>query len=496
MKTTYKIALAALCFIFASCSDFLELNPKNELAADEYYKTAEQFESALNGAYATLQDDSDKKYYGDWYIFAEIPSDDTRNQLSGSVTDQDEFDKFYIRTTNPNLSNFWEINYKGINRINTILGRIDNIEIDKDLSDRYKLESKFLRGLMYFNLVRVFGDIPLVLKEISISESYTYMRESKDKIYEQIISDLKEAEGLPTSYTSDSDVGRATSGAAKALLGKVYLTLNNYTEAETKLAEVINSGKYALLENTAGSLNNDGYASAFDANNHNSKEGVFEVQFKKGGYGEGSRFPNNYAPENSGTNVVSVGNTGGNNIPEMDIYEAYEEGDLRRDFSMALGYNDNRKDGEWVESRHICKFFDVPYQNDDSNNNYPVIRYSDVLLMYAEALNQNGKTAQACEHLNKVRRRGFGYQTTETSPVDISTSDKQTFFLAVEHERRVELAFEGHRWFDLIRTGRALEVMTSKGFKLNQTNMICPIPQKQIDVNPSLTQNDYQITPK
>ena len=493
MKTIYKIALIGLCISFASCSDFLNLTPKNELAADDYYKTAEHFEAALNGAYSTLQEGS---YFGNWYIFAEIPSDNTRNQLSGSVTDQDEFDKFYIRTTNPNLANFWELSYRGINRVNTVLGRIDNVTIDKSLSDRYKLECKFLRGLMYFNLVRVYGDVPLILKEISISESYTYMREPKAKIYEQIISDLKEAEGLPASYSSNLDVGRATSGAAKALLGEVYLTLNNYQDAETKLAEVVNSGRYALLENTSGSLNIDGYADAFDANNHNSKEGVFEVQFKKGGFGEGSNFPNNYAPENSGTNVVSVGGTGGNNIPEMDIYNAYEDGDLRRDFSMALGYNDNRKDGEWVDSRHIRKFFDVPYQGGDSNNNNPIIRFADVLLMYAEALNQNGKTTEACEYLNKVRRRGFGYQTTEKSPVDVNTSDKQTFFLAVEHERRVELAFEGHRWFDLIRTGRALDVMTAKGFKLNASNMICPIPQKQIDVNPDLSQNEYVITPK
>ncbi len=493
MKTTYKIALIGLCFTFASCSDFLDLKPKNELAADEYYQTAEQFESALNGAYSTLQESD---LYGNWYVFSEIPSDNTRNQLSGSVTDQDEFDKFYIRTTNPYLANFWKVSYKGINRINTVLGRIDNVEIDKTLSDRYKLECKFLRGLLYFNLVRVYGDVPLVLTEISIAESYTYMRESKDKIYEQIIADLKEAEGLPASYTTDSDVGRATSGAAKALLGTVYMTLNNYADAETKLAEVVNSSHYALLENTPGSLNRDGYANVFDPDNHNSKEAVFEVQFKKGGFSEGSNFPNNFAPENSGTNVVPVGGTGGNNIPEMDIYNAYEDGDLRRDFSMSLGYYDNRKDDEWVDSRYVSKYFDVPYQNNDNNNNFPVIRYADVLLMYAEALNQNGKTAQACEYLNKVRRRGFGYQTTETTPVDINTTDKQTFFLAVEHERRVELAFEGHRWFDLVRTGRAVEVMTSKGFKLNASNLICPIPQKQIDVNPDLTQNDYVIVPK
>lgn len=129
----------------------------------------------------------------------------------------------------------------------------------------------------------------------------------------------------------------------------------------------------------------------FSPVNHNSKEGIFEIQFLKGGYGEGSNYANNFAPENSGTNVVAVGGTGGNNIPEMDIYNAYEEGDLRRDFSMSLGYYDNRKNNEWVESRYVCKFMDVPYQNNDASNNYPVIRYADVILMYAEALNQNGK---------------------------------------------------------------------------------------------------------
>lgn len=493
MKAIYKIVALGLCLGLISCSDFLDLQPKNKLGGEQFYQTAEQFTMAVNGAYSTLQEGGQ---YGNWYVFSEIPSDNTHNLLSGSVVDQDEFDKFYIRTTNPYIANFWNKSYACINRVNTVLDRIDNIDIDETLSDRYKLECKFLRALTYFNLVRVYGDVPLVLHEISINESYKYMRDPKEKVYEQIIADLKEAEALPISYKEDKNIGRATSGAAKALLGKVYLTLNKYSEAETKLAEVINSKVYALLENEAGSLNNKGYASVFHADNHNNKETVFEVQFKKGGYGEGSDFPNTFAPFNSGTNVVQVGGTGGNNIPEMDMYNAYEDGDLRRDFSMALGYNDSRKDGKWVESRYVKKYFDIPYQNGDSNNNFPVIRYADVLLMYAEALNQNGKTAQACDYLNQVCRRGFGYQTTETSPVDIKTSDKNEFFLIVEHERRVELAFEGHRWFDLIRTGRAIEVMTSKGFKLNETNLTTPIPQKQVDVNPELKQNDYQITPK
>ena len=390
------------------------------------------------------------------------------------------------------IANFWKAAYKVINRTNTVLGRIDGIEINTELANRYKLECKFIRALMYFNLVRVYGDVPLVLKEISISESYDILREPKENVYNQIIADLKEAQDLPVSYSTAED-GRATQGAAKALLANVYMTLHKYAEAETILAEIINSGQYSLLENTPGSLNIDGYKNVFSPVNHNSKEGIFEIQFLKGGYGEGSNYANNFAPENSGTNVVAVGGTGGNNIPEMDIYNAYEEGDLRRDFSMSLGYYDNRKNNEWVESRYVCKFMDVPYQNNDASNNYPVIRYADVILMYAEALNQNGKTAEACKYLNMTRRRGFGYQTTETSPVDLQTADKAQCALMVEQERRVELAFENHRWFDLIRTGRAVEVMKSKGFSLNETNLICPIPQKQIDVNPKLTQNDYRI---
>ena len=490
MKLKYNlIAIALLGFSFSSCSDFLEQNPQTDLSENDFYKTADDILSAVNGAYSSLQEGD---IYGNWYVFGEIPSDNTRNQLSGSVTTQNEFDQFYIDTQNSMIASFWKAAYKVINRTNTVLGRIDGIEINTELANRYKLECKFIRALMYFNLVRVYGDVPLVLKEISISESYDILREPKENVYNQIIADLKEAQGLPVSYSTAED-GRATQGAAKALLADVYMTLHKYAEAETILAEIINSGRYGLLENTPGSLNIDGYKNVFSPVNHNSKEGIFEIQFLKGGYGEGSNYANNFAPENSGTNVVAVGGTGGNNIPEMDIYNAYEEGDLRRDFSMSLGYYDNRKNNEWVESRYVCKFMDVPYQNNDASNNYPVIRYADVILMYAEALNQNGKTAEACKYLNMTRRRGFGYQTTETSPVDLQTTDKAQFALMVEQERRVELAFENHRWFDLIRTGRAVEVMKSKGFSLNETNLICPIPQKQIDVNPKLTQNDYKI---
>ena len=493
MKTYNSIFLiltfATGIFLSGCKNEFLELAPQSQLSVESYYETAEQIEFAVNGAYSTLQSNN---MYQSWYVLTEIPSDNTTNNLSGSVTDQDEFDKFYIRTTNPFTANFWNESYKGINKCNMVLSKIDGVTMDASRKDQLTKEVKFLRGLMYFNLVRIFGGVPLVTSTVQITDAYTIARSTQDETYAQIIKDLTDAETLPASYTGN-DVGRATSGTVKALLGTVYMTMKDYAKGETKLAEVVSSGKYSLLENTSGSLNITGYEKVFDPTNHNHKESIFDVQFKKGGFGEGSGFANNFAPENSGTSVVAVGSTGGNNIPTEDMNNAYEAGDLRKDYSMASSYIDN-KTGKTISIRHVKKYRDVPYQSGDANIDYPVIRYADVLLMYAEALNENGKTAEACTMLNKVRRRGFGYQSTETSPVDISTADKVVFRDKVLQERRVELAFEGQRWFDLIRTGRAVEIMKSKGFKLNDTQLICPIPQKQVDINPDvMVQNTYRI---
>ena len=488
MKTKYIIPIIIIFSgIAVGCSDFIKLSSPNDLTLSSYFKTPDQILAAVNGSYGTLRADGITK---NLYIFGEIPSDNTSNALSGTVTDQDEFDKFYIRTTNPFISGFWNDHYKGISKVNLVLASIDAVDMDANLKARYKMEMEFLRAYFYFDLVRVFGGVPLVTAPITnIQDSYKMGRETKENVYAQIIKDLTDAEGLPQSYTGD-DIGRATKGAAKALLGKVYLTLNDYAKAETKLKEVIDLNQYALLENDPGNLNINGYVSVFNPNNHNNKESVFEVQFKKGGFGTGSNFVNNFAPENSGTSVASVGGTSGNNIPTLDMWNTYEPGDLRRAFSMALTYVNSK--GDTVQSRYVWKYRDTPYQNNDANNDFPTIRYADVLLMYSECLNENGKTAEACNYLNMIRRRGFGYQTGQVSPVDINTSDKAQYRLLVEHERRVEFAFECTRWFDLVRTGRAVEVMTSKGFKLDASNLICPIPQIEIDINPGvIEQNPY-----
>ncbi|WP_128544893.1 RagB/SusD family nutrient uptake outer membrane protein [Larkinella soli] len=469
-----KILISALLSLsLSSCKDqFLALSPVSQASTATFYRSASDMINALSGAYGALQFNGQ---YGQFYVVSEIPSDDTTPVLSGSVTDQDEFDKFYLRTTNPFLLARWSDGYRGIYRCNAIIGRIGGVTMDETLKNRIVGEAKFLRALMYFNLVRVFGDVPLIVQEITdVQEGYNFARTPAAEVYNQIIKDLTEAEGvLPATYTG-ADVGRATRGAAKSLLGKVFLTQKKYAEAAGKLKEVIDAGTYDLLPN---------YADLFRAANKNSKESVFEVQYKKGNLGEGSPFANAYAPENSGNAVIQFGG-GGNNRPMPDLINSYEPGDLRKDVSLATSYVN--AGGVKVDYNFVRKYRDTPTVNGDAEDNWPVIRYADVLLMYAEALNETGKTADALPLLNRVRKRaGLADRTAADA------GSQAAMRLALEQERRVELAFEGHRWFDLVRTGRALDVLKAKaqaiGIKtsLTENNLIFPIPQSQIDINPS-----------
>ncbi len=475
MKRRYILTLCAGMGFATSCQDkFLDLKPISEVSSTTFYKTASDLANALSGAYSALQLNGQ---YTELFIVAELPSDDTFPSLSGSVTDQDEFDKFYLRTTNPFLAARWNDGYRGIYRTNAVIDRSRTIEMNGDLKARYVAEAQFLRALMYFNLVRVFGEVPLVEKEIQAAEEgYQYSRSPVADVYARIISDLTEAEGvLPVTYPA-GEAGRATQGAAKALLGKVYLTLGRPADAAGKLREVMDLGVYDLLPS---------YADVFAPGNKNHKESVFAVQYKKGNLGEGNRLPNAFAPENSGNAVIQFGGDG-QNRPHNDLLAAYEPGDPRKDFSTATSYKNAR--GETVQYNFVKKYHDVPAVKYDNDNNYPVIRYADVLLMYAEALNQVAYVAdgEAFTALNRVRQRvGLPARTAA------ELGDQDAFRDAVLQERRVELAFEGHRWFDLVRTGRALPVLQAKatlfGIRgaLTADNLLFPIPQSQIDINPT-----------
>jgi hypothetical protein len=473
------ISLLATLFLSSCSNQFLDLKPISSATADNFYNTADDIKNAVNGAYASLQSGG---IFGNSYVFGDVASDNTVPPASGSVTDQDEFDRFYIKTTNPFISGRWNDSYTAIARFNTILDKIGAVSMDENLKNRYIAETKFLRALVYFNLVRTFGDVPLVLKSIANpDEGYDYSRTAKADVYAQIEKDLTDAEGILPVSNATADIGRATKGAAKALLGKVLLTEKKYPQAAAKLKEVIDLGVYDILPN---------YADVFRVNNKNNKESVFDVQYKSGGAGEGNSWPNSFAPENSGNAVIAFGG-GGNNQPTADLINSYEPGDKRKDVSLATSYVN--ASGQTIPYNFVKKYFDTPTAINDNGNNIPVIRYADVLLMYAESLNEVGYQAngEALANLNKIRNRAGLVSKTAA---DIPSQD--AFRLAMEQERRVEFAFEGQRWFDLVRTGRAITVLNSKKDQirlvntLTENNLVDPIPQSQIDINKSKIQQN------
>src|SRR5690606_10069208 len=350
-------------------------------------------------------------------------SDNTEILDAQSGIDITQIDDFTTLTNNGIISSMWNAHYKGILACNAVIDRIGAVAMDEALKARFVGEVKFLRALQYFNLVRTFGDIPLVTHEITdVQEGYSYDRRPVAEIYTQIISDLTDAEAtLPQAYGA-ADMGRATSGAATGLLAKVYLTLQQWEEAAAKAGEIINGGQYILL---------DDYAAIFNIGNKNHAESLFEIQYKKGGFGTGSPFNNRFAPRGSGALVSTIGAGQGQNQPTADIADAYESADKRKAVSLAEGYMNG---DAFVPDRYITKYLDPNlFAANDADNNWPVLRYADILLTRAEALNEQGYVAdgEAFDLLNAIRiRAGLAPKYSGTLP------DQQAFRLAIEHERR------------------------------------------------------------
>lgn len=462
-----------LTVVMSSCSkQFLEIAPESNANVQAFYKTAADIEVAVNAAYASLMLDGQYRY--SYWQMGEVRSDNTLNWDGAGNFPDAEVDQFKEVVSNFIVNAAWIDNYRGILLCNVVIDRIGSVSMTEELRQRYTGEVLFLRALMYFNLVRVFGDVPLVTTETkSVQEGYNQGRRPVSEVYQQIIDDLSTAaQQLPVSYTGN-DIGRATRGAAQGLLGKVYLTTQNFTGAVSALKLVVDANNYQLLAN---------YADLWRVDNANHRESLFEVQFKKGGFGTGSAFNNHFAPRNSGTSVTRIGFAHGRNTPTTDMVTAYEEDDVRKYASLATSYVNSA--GTIIEDPYTIKFRDMPFVENDADNNWPVLRYADVLLMYAEAINEaNGSPdGIAYNAVNAVRQRAG----LDDLPDGLN---KENFALALERERRVELAFEGHRWFDLLRTGRALTVMNnhfSGVLSVQAYQLLYPVPESQININPSI----------
>lgn len=471
--------LAVITFVLQGCSkDFIQLNPVSNANEENFYKTEEDFVNAIYGAYAMLK--SGGVYSDNMQLLGDLRSDNTEMGTTASNRfSYFDLTQFNVQATSPIVESIWNDHYAGIRNVNVILGRIGAAPVPDAVKQRIRGEAQFLRGLFYFNLVRVFGKVPLVTKNIqSIPEAYTYGRAAVDDVYGQIVSDLRAAESaLPPAVAGEE--GRAAKGAAGALLGKVYLTMHNYTAARDVLKTVIASGRYDIMDN---------YADLWDAQKKNSEESIFAVQFLASiSSPTGARFTERWFPYQYPLFTFSTSG-GGYNIPTENLITAYETGDLRKDASLRESYtNRNGQLVTGLQGRFQYKFHDEPIRSGGSSDNWPVLRYADVLLMYAEALNEISfdpdADGEAFTQLNRIRRRaGLPAKTADNTDPALKVASQEAFRLAMEQERRVEFAFEGHRWFDLVRTNRAIAVL---GQGLTAQQMVLPVPQSQIDVNPA-----------
>lgn len=480
-QLVYSTLFAGILALSACSKDFLELAPVSNANIENFYKTEQDFELAINGAYRSLT--LEGVFHDFVQLVGDLRSDNSEmGTTAGSRTEFQEMHEFRDQSTSSIVSAIWNDHYNGIAQCNRILDRISGVEFAEAQKTRITGEAYFLRGLLYFNLVRIFGDMPLVREDLTdIGKAYATGRAPAADVYAAIIDDLQQAASrLSPSYTG-ADIGRATSGAAKSLLGKVYLTMHRPADAVPVLQEVIGSRQYDLMEH---------FDDLWKPANGNNIESVFEVQFRQqAGASTGSFFSIHYTPYLS--NILGISTTaGGYNIPTEDMLNAYSAGDLRKYSSVAEGYTN--AGGTFVsglEGRHTRKFLSKADVERGGDDNWPVIRYAEVYLLCAEALNEVSfqVDGDAFDYLNEVRERAGLTPYSSTAPdAQYRITTQEQFRLAIEKERRLELAFEGHRWFDLVRTGRAKEVMASKGVTLADYQLLLPIPQQQIDINPDI----------
>lgn len=486
MKTRFAILLCLLTGMASCKKSFIELQPESTVSVDVLFKTDKDFQDAVIGIYSNFR----PQYLNHWR-FGDLRGDDTRFGLVSQLEDIRN-DNFTSDNSDPVLASTWRNYYSIISRANKVLNSIEATSTTVVTNkDRHKGEAEFLRALAYFDLVRIFGDVPLITKDLTIAEAYKSPREKVATIYNNvIIKDLADAETrLPQKYTG-SDIGRATKGAAKALLGKVYLTLKDFTKAEAKLQEVTTLG-YALLPSF-----NDLWD--YSKDEHHS-EYIFDIEYEEGQGNLGSSFTGQFALDfqaGGGPLVAELarrynipsGTGGAAGIPNKTIFDAFalNSGDKRKDTTAATGlYGPTGVfipiSATGVSALTLKYMARLVGSASDSKVNWKVVRYADVLLMYAEALNENGKTTQALSYLNMIRSRAGISQYTNLSQSDA----REKIYL----ERRLELYMEGQRWFDLVRTGRALATMAPYGMKDYMT--LFPIPQAQIDIV-----NDRSILPQ
>jgi len=471
---TVILGISLISGLATSCSDdFVEIKPRYSIDSENYFNSKEDYEYALVAAYDLLQ----STYLN--VMLGEIASDNT---LCGgeSATDTPGFlqiDNMIHTAVNPNLKNLWDWMFAGVNRANYILEFKDKTEFDG--KEKIIAQARFLRAYYHFELVKWFGGIPMAGdRRFKIGDETTIPRSSAAEVYASIEADLLYA--IDNLETGAQPKGRITVGAAQALLGKAYLYQKKYALAAGVLETVISEGPYDLVQD---------YSTIFENNNENNIESVFEVQYTDA---EGASFTCLQCSEGN----VAVGFNGirgytgplfdtgySFNVPVQEAYDSFETGDLRRDVAIlnivtwaaqtGATYGQGYQHTGYFNRKYIPRQGDqnLGDKNLTNPNNYRAIRFADVLLMAAEAYNEIGEDGKARDYLNLVRARAFG---DSNHNISVSGAALKDYILA---ERRTELMGEGHRFFDLVRTGKAAQEIP--GFESDK-NELFPIPIEEI----------------
>lgn len=466
--------LLVAAVLLGGCDSFVDKAPISNPTKEQFYNSRSDFETAINGAYAALRQGGTFGSPGAvatvsssyWTMF-EMRSDNTDQGQDRTGLAQRLYliNQFTETPLSEIIQQIWSDTYDGIERCNVILDRIEDLEAEQVFKDRIRGEALFIRSLLYYHLAVGFGNVTLKTEPTGGPDEATNAtgQVSAQEVYNQIASDLETAQDLLPNRSdySESQLGKATAGAANTLLGKVYLTLGQRGNAQEALQRVIDSGEYTLVPD---------YGDLWGPANENNAESIFEVQYTTTG-SQGSPFTNTFSPSSD----LQTGNGEGENRPTLSMVDAYFDVDGER-FQASMDTSYVNSEGDLVAARYITKFESNPASNFNAENNWVVLRYADVLLMMAEAL---GPSPDAWNLIDQVRNRA--------GLTDVQR-DNSTFYEQLLRERRVEFAFENHRWIDLKRFGAQYDGITAQdafdegGISDSEFNLLFPIPQGEVDV--------------
>lgn len=487
-----KAAITSLVVLgLSSCSDWLKEPTPGQTNIDDYYTSWQAALENVNAAYVPLAWEYQGTYYSEWFI-GDIVSDDALKggqYIQSDMADVYDMENWKTQTDNELLLQYYRAKYQGIQRCNLVLERVPAMDASffegatEGLQDRIAGEAYFLRAFYYFQLVRVFGGVPLVKKTLTSDTEWQQPRATVDAVYDQIIDDLEKAEKLlwnknDSRYDKAKDLGRVTKGAAQAMLLKANLYRGQYGTARAWGDAIILSNEYQLEPN---------YADNWSLENENGVESVFEIQYMEdptSDYGEGNGFSRGTFTQiltRSRSSQQFGSKAGwGFNKPTHNLYDEYEDGDPRRDATIwdATGHMTNESEETYCGTPYCSRKYALYTINSETGAmdaytlahasrgplNYKLIRYADVLLMYAEACEAAGDagtcgvTAEGALEMVRSRARSNAEDPSTALPeypnykIKINGNEIQpTLREAIRHERRVELAMEGHRWFDICR---------------------------------------------